>query len=122
MFYIPNLAYRSLTVNMKQSNLSRWKSHMRIITITRHNFSKRSSRSYEFRTTVVPGLHSEGDLLEIAKLVDGADAFYLQQFRPGGNLDPAYAERAAYPDSFLKQMAEKLSPYATVVGVRGLSY
>ncbi len=83
------------------------------------DFIKASGIPHEFRTTVVPGLLAESDLLEIGKLVSGADAYYLQQFRPGGNIDPAFERRAPYPDSFLHQMAQKLAPFAKAVGVRG---
>jgi pyruvate formate lyase activating enzyme len=86
------------------------------------NFIKSSGIEHEFRTTVVPGIHAEEDLLEIGRLVCGADAYYLQQFRPGGNLDPAFERLPATPDSFLLQMAQKLESFASVVGVRGLSY
>ena len=36
---------------------------------------------YEFRTTVVPGLHNEKDFDEIAKWIKGARAYYLQEYR-----------------------------------------
>ena len=41
---------------------------------------------YEFRTTVVRGLHTEESLLEAAEWIKGAKAWYLQQFRDSGNL------------------------------------
>jgi len=43
---------------------------------------------YEFRTTAVPGLHSEKDFEEIAKWISGAPAYYLQEYREGKILDP----------------------------------
>ena len=39
--------------------------------------------SCEFRTTVVTGLHTEEDIVSIAKWLQGARAWYLQQFMPG---------------------------------------
>lgn len=36
--------------------------------------------AYEFRTTVVTGLHTEQDIKEIARQLSGARAWYLQQF------------------------------------------
>lgn len=36
---------------------------------------------YEFRTTVVPGIHEEKDFMEIAKWLSGAQAYYLQEYR-----------------------------------------
>ena len=41
---------------------------------------------YEFRTTVVRGLHTEERLLEAADWIRGAKAWYLQQFRDSGGL------------------------------------
>jgi len=41
-----------------------------------------SGIEYEFRTTVVPKLHSEEDILEIAKWIRGARSYVLQKFRP----------------------------------------
>jgi len=42
---------------------------------------------YEFRTTVVPGIHTEKDFEEIAKWIKGAKAYYLQEYREGKILD-----------------------------------
>jgi len=36
---------------------------------------------YEFRTTVVPGLHTEKDFEGIAEWIKGARAYYLQEYR-----------------------------------------
>jgi pyruvate formate lyase activating enzyme len=36
---------------------------------------------YEFRTTVVPGIHEDEDFLEIAQWLSGARAYYLQEYR-----------------------------------------
>ena len=43
--------------------------------------------AYEFRTTVVPGLHSEQDFVEIAKWIKGAEFYYLQEYRELSILD-----------------------------------
>ena len=48
---------------------------------------KNSRVAYEFRTTVVPGIHSEKDFLEIAKWLSGARAYYLQEYREDVILD-----------------------------------
>lgn len=45
------------------------------------NLIRNSRIPYEFRTTVVPGLHTEKDFLEIAKWINGAQAYYLQEYR-----------------------------------------
>ncbi len=41
---------------------------------------KKGSTPYEFRTTVVKGLHTEEDIRQIAIELQGAKAWYLQQF------------------------------------------
>ena len=41
---------------------------------------------YEFRTTVVKGLHTRESLLEAAEWIRGAKRWYLQQFRDSGSL------------------------------------
>ncbi|MFA5994468.1 MAG: anaerobic ribonucleoside-triphosphate reductase activating protein [Parcubacteria group bacterium] len=40
-----------------------------------------SGLPYEFRTTVVPGLHEEGDFVVIAQWLKGATTYYLQEYR-----------------------------------------
>lgn len=41
---------------------------------------------YEFRTTYVKPLHSEWDVIEIAKWISGARAYYIQNFKDSGDL------------------------------------
>jgi pyruvate formate lyase activating enzyme len=48
---------------------------------------KNSRLPYEFRTTVVPGIHTEEDFLEIAKWLIGARSYYLQEYREDVILD-----------------------------------
>lgn len=42
---------------------------------------------YEFRTTVVPGIHTEKDFLVIAKWIKGAKRYYLQKYVENKILD-----------------------------------
>ena len=41
---------------------------------------------YEFRTTVVKGLHTQEGLLEAAEWIKGAKEYYLQQFKDSGDI------------------------------------
>ena len=41
---------------------------------------------YEFRTTVVKGIHTKESLIGAAKWIEGAKEYYLQQFKDSGNL------------------------------------
>ncbi len=50
-----------------------------------------SGVDYEFRTTVVPGIHTAADFEEVAKLIEGAKRYYIQVFRNGKVLSPGDA-------------------------------
>jgi pyruvate formate lyase activating enzyme len=47
---------------------------------------RNSGIDYEFRTTVVPGIHEEGDFSEIGKWLDGAKKYVLQAFEDKGKI------------------------------------
>lgn len=75
---------------------------------------------YEFRTTVVPKLLMEEDLLAIGRWLEGAFTYVIQQFRPRNTLDPNYESLGPYPPDWLETMAGKLRPYFKSVRVRGI--
>ena len=73
---------------------------------------KNSGIDFEFRTTVVPGVHSEADLLAMAKWIGGngqRPKYFLQNFRPERTIDPAYEKIKPYPDEFLKTVCQKIT-------------
>ncbi len=78
-----------------------------------------SAVDYEFRTTVVPGLLDEADVVEIARWLSGAARYVLQSFRPSVTLDPALATVSPYSLSQLESMAEQARRWVSEVGVRG---
>lgn len=45
-----------------------------------------SKLPHEFRSTVLPGLHTPEDVVKMARQVKGADAFYIQRFKPAPEL------------------------------------
>ncbi len=49
---------------------------------------------YEFRTTVVPGLHVKADLEAIGRSLEGVDRYALQHFRPSPGLPDSLNQRA----------------------------
>lgn len=73
---------------------------------------------YEFRTTVVPGIHTEADFEDIAKLIKGAQAYYLQEFRDMTILDPRLKETAKGKTVDLEKAAERMRKAVKVVGIR----
>lgn len=80
---------------------------------------KSSRVAYEFRTTVVPGLLGEEDLLTTGRLLAGARRYVLQQFRPAGTLlNPGLRELIPYPEITLRNIVTKLQPFFTRVEIR----
>ena len=83
-------------------------------------FIMQSGLDYEFRTTVVPGLHQEEDIINIAEEIRGAKRYYLQQFRAGGKLlDISMREVKPYPREFLEKIRDKVKEFFEICEVRG---
>ena len=73
---------------------------------------KTSGVDYEFRTTVVPGVHTEEDLISMAQWVGGGEnppKYFLQNFRPERNIDPVYGGIKPYSDEFFKRVSVKIA-------------
>lgn len=79
-----------------------------------------SGVEYEFRTTVVPGILAEDDIVQIGRLIDGAPHYYIQQFVPRNTLDPQMLEQDPYPPDRILALAELARPWVDRVDVRGL--
>ena len=80
-----------------------------------------SGINYEFRTTVVPGLHQEKDIEEIAKFIQNAKKYVLQNFSNKGEiLDPKFKDVQPYHMEILKRMRKMASPYVKKCIVRGI--
>jgi pyruvate formate lyase activating enzyme len=79
----------------------------------------RASRvQFEYRTTCVPGLVSDTDIEIIARLIQGAPAYYLQQFVPMHVGDSQLSERPAYPREVLERFVTIAQPYVPRVAIR----
>ena len=74
---------------------------------------------YEFRTTVVKGLHSRESLIDAAKWIRGAKEYYLQQFKDSGSLIDG-AGLGAYDEQEMHALAEAVAPWVPSVQVRGV--
>jgi pyruvate formate lyase activating enzyme len=72
---------------------------------------RRSGVDYEFRTTVVPGLVDEGDLLEIANTLRGSKRYVLQGFKPGSSLSKACAATEPYSAEVMRRFRDLVAPF-----------
>ena len=73
---------------------------------------------YEFRTTVVKGLHTMETLMEAAKWIEGARAWYLQQYRSSGEILDAFG-LDAFEEADMQAFAKAACAYVPTQ-VRGL--
>lgn len=79
---------------------------------------KNSGIDYEFRTTVVPSIHTEEDILNIAQEIGPAKRYYLQNFRAEKTLDPNFEKIKPYPDEYLFGIIKKISSFFDVCQMR----
>ena len=80
---------------------------------------KNSGIDYEFRTTVVPGLHKEDDLLKIGKWLDGSKKYVLQAFEDKGKiLDPRLSKKTKGKKLDLEKIAKNIGKYFGKVEIR----
>jgi pyruvate formate lyase activating enzyme len=80
---------------------------------------KEGKVDYEFRSTIVPTLHTKGDVIEMAKWIRGAKRYYLQNFRPEKTIDPSFENIKPYPQEFLLEIQKAIAPFFEVCQVRG---
>lgn len=73
---------------------------------------------YEFRTTVVPGIHTEKDFKEIAKWISGAPAYYLQEYREGKILDPKLKKKTKGKSLDLEKIKKSIEKNFGKVAIR----
>lgn len=78
----------------------------------------KSGIPYEFRTTVVPGIHMEGDFDEIAEWIKGAQAYYLQEYREGKILDDKLKKETKGKSLDLEKIKNKIGTNFKKIGIR----
>lgn len=79
-----------------------------------------SGIDHEFRTTCVPTLVEENDILEISKLVGLGSSYTLQQFQPQNTLDAAFSCITPYSTDKLLDFlgtARKYTASCRLIGV-----
>ena len=80
---------------------------------------RNSGIDYEFRTTVVPGLHKESDFASIRKCLEGAKKYVLQAFEDKGKiLDPRLKKKTKGKRMDLEKIAKNIEKYFGKVEVR----
>jgi pyruvate formate lyase activating enzyme len=79
-----------------------------------------SGIDYEFRTTVVPGIHSEKDIIEISKHIKGAKKYVLQQFLPKNPIDEKFRNVKPFPFGKLVNLRENVKKHVVACEIRNV--
>jgi len=80
---------------------------------------KNSGVDYEFRITVVPGLQTKEDIIQIAEEIGKARRFFLQNFDSTKPLlDPSLQKIKPYSHEYLLEIREEILPFFEKVGIR----
>lgn len=89
-----------------------------------------SGLDFEFRTTVVPGIHAREDLVRLAKQLKAmvrqfstagfSPRWFLQQFRPENCLDPAFEKTRPYDPQVLEKILIAVKKHFPQTELRGV--
>jgi len=79
---------------------------------------KNSGIEYSFRTTFVKSIHTTESVEEICKMIQGADTYYIQNFRAGKTIDPSLTPNLSFSKKELKDMKGRASHYVKNIIIR----
>ena len=80
---------------------------------------KQGNIPYEFRTTVVKGIHTTEEFETIGKWLEGSDAYYIQSYKHSENVLTSQV-CGEYTRGELEQMASIMRKYVNRVLLRGI--
>lgn len=87
--------------------------------IIESNLPAQAGLPYEFRTTVVPGLLDKDDIIKIAKIIKGADLWYLQNFKSDVDLvNKKLQGKNSYKAKEMEKMCQSAIKYVKKCEVR----
>ena len=82
-------------------------------------YLRSSGTEFEIRITCAPGIVGDEEFREIALSLEKDDEVYLQDFRPGGCLDPAWDKVEPYPHEAMAEYLAILRRRAPRTRIRG---
>jgi pyruvate formate lyase activating enzyme len=77
-----------------------------------------SDIEYEFRTTMVPGIHVVSDILEIAMQLDGAKRFVVQEFISDKTLSMGNSCKNTFSQKDFEPLRQKIETYVDEFVIR----
>ena len=97
------------TIGVKGFNLQPVKDSVRLL--------MQGTVGYEFRTTVVKGMHTPQDIVEIGKWIQGADKYFIQPYRDSDLVIDRSCER--HSDEELQAILAAAREYVPAAELRG---
>ncbi len=82
------------------------------------NLLQNGKVDYEFRTTVVPSIHTKESIEEICKALKGCKKYVIQNFRPGETIDPRFSKVKPFSRAELDDYVKIASKYISKVVLR----
>ena len=82
------------------------------------NLILNSEVDYEFRTTLVQGLHTIEDVIEISKSIKDAKLFVLQKFLNKITLNPKYKDSETFSDLELENIKKSCLNFVKAIQIR----
>jgi len=79
---------------------------------------KNSGIDYEFRTTIVPTLHTKAVIAQMARDISPAKKYFLQNFRPEKTIAPELEKIKPYSDQELIKIRNAIAPFFEVCQIR----
>ena len=100
----------ALTCGVKNVDMSRIEKSISIL--------MNGDTDYEFRTTVVQELHTDGDIAAAAKMIEGAKRYFLQRFTDRDTVPFSGLSAPSYDD--MKKYADIARAYVADTQLRGV--
>jgi len=73
---------------------------------------------YEFRTTVMPRFHSSDTFFKIGEDINGANKYFIQNFRPENTLDKNFLNEKSFTVEELKKIRKIMKEYVHECEIR----
>ncbi|MBU3896086.1 anaerobic ribonucleoside-triphosphate reductase activating protein [Patescibacteria group bacterium] len=84
------------------------------------NILKQGKVDFEFRSTIVPTIHTKEDVLKMAEWIQGKNIkYYLQKYRPEKTIDPSFEKIKPYSDEWMLEVQGEISHYFQLCQIRG---
>lgn len=84
------------------------------------DFIRHSDIDHEFRTTVVPTIHTKKDIVDIARYLGKDEYLVLQQFNPLNPWDPGLKDVKPFPHEEILDIASACEEFVGKLKIRGL--